>query len=72
MTLDSQPVTRNPQPVTRNYLLPIQKLAKGNILLKYFVPLRQRFRGVAQLASVLAWGASGREFESHHSDFSKA
>lgn len=25
-------------------------------------------RGVAQLASVLAWGARGREFESHHSD----
>ena len=26
------------------------------------------FRGVAQLASVLAWGASGRQFESDHSD----
>ncbi len=25
-------------------------------------------RGVAQLASVLAWGASGQEFESLHSD----
>ena len=25
-------------------------------------------RGVAQLASVLAWGASGRQFESDHSD----
>ena len=26
-------------------------------------------RGVAQLASVLAWGARGRQFESDHSDF---
>ena len=26
------------------------------------------FRGVAQLASVLAWGASGRPFESDHPD----
>ena len=25
-------------------------------------------RGVAQLASVLAWGASGRKFESSHPD----
>jgi hypothetical protein len=25
-------------------------------------------RGVAQLASVLAWGASGRPFESDHPD----
>ena len=25
-------------------------------------------RGIAQLASVLAWGASGRAFESHYSD----
>jgi hypothetical protein len=25
-------------------------------------------RGVAQLASVLAWGARGRVFESHHPD----
>jgi hypothetical protein len=28
-----------------------------------------QFRGVAQLASVLAWGASGRPFESDHPDF---
>ena len=28
-------------------------------------------RGIAQLASVLAWGASGRAFESHYSDGSK-
>ena len=28
----------------------------------------KRMRGVAQLASVLAWGASGRQFESDHSD----
>lgn len=26
------------------------------------------FRGVVQLASILAWGASGRPFESGHSD----
>ena len=26
------------------------------------------FRGVVQLASMLAWGASGRRFESCHSD----
>jgi hypothetical protein len=26
-------------------------------------------RGVAQLASVLAWGASGRVFESHRPDY---
>ncbi len=28
-------------------------------------------RGIAQLASVLAWGASGRAFESHYSDNQK-
>ncbi len=28
-------------------------------------------RGVAQLASVLAWGASGRKFESSHPDNKK-
>ncbi len=27
-----------------------------------------RFRGVAQLVSVLVWGTRGREFESRHSD----
>jgi hypothetical protein len=27
-----------------------------------------KIRGVAQLASVLAWGASGRPFESDHPD----
>ena len=27
------------------------------------------YRGVVQLASMLAWGASGRAFESRHSDF---
>ncbi len=29
-------------------------------------------RGVAQLASVLAWGASGRPFESDHPDKQEA
>ena len=36
---------------------------KGSI----FAPLL-RHRGVAQLASALAWGASGRPFESVHPD----
>jgi hypothetical protein len=30
--------------------------------------MKMVFRGVAQLASVLAWGASGRPFESDHPD----
>jgi len=30
-----------------------------------------RNRGVAQLASALAWGARGRKFESSHPDFQK-
>jgi len=30
-----------------------------------------KVRGVAQLASVLAWGASGRPFESDHPDIKK-
>lgn len=29
---------------------------------------QQRFRGVAQVARVLAWGARGRKFKSCHSD----
>ncbi len=29
------------------------------------------FRGVAQLASALAWGARGRKFESSHPDNNK-
>ncbi len=29
---------------------------------------RTEFRGVVQSASILAWGASGRPFESGHSD----
>jgi hypothetical protein len=33
--------------------------------------LNRIFRGVAQLASVLAWGASGRPFESVHPDIYK-
>ena len=32
------------------------------------MPNRRAYRGVAQLASVLAWGARGRVFESHHPD----
>ena len=31
----------------------------------------KRDRGVAQLASVLAWGARGRKFESSHPDYLK-
>ncbi len=30
------------------------------------------FRGMAQLASVLAWGASGRQFESDYPDEQKS
>ena len=30
--------------------------------------MHSQARGVAQSASVLAWGASGRQFESDHSD----
>ena len=47
---------------------------KENIVRVYFYKEKTYFctrivRGVAQLASVLAWGASGRQFESDHSDF---
>ena len=43
------------------------KYFQGNLII--IVLLRQLIdRGVAQLASVLAWGASGRQFESDHSD----
>ncbi len=36
---------------------------------KHLFAFWRRFRGVAQLASVLAWGARGRQFESVHPDF---
>ena len=36
----------------------------------YFCSLKKE-RGVAQLASVLAWGARGRKFESSHPDVLK-
>ncbi len=36
--------------------------------LNAFLHLHHIFRGVAQLASVLAWGARGRKFESSHPD----
>lgn len=36
----------------------------------YFCNLKNE-RGVAQLASVLAWGARGRKFESSHPDVQK-
>ena len=40
--------------------------------MKKSVPLQpQKDRGVAQLASALAWGARGRKFESSHPDQTK-
>ncbi len=33
--------------------------------------VNEKNRGVAQLASALAWGARGRKFESFHPDFFK-
>jgi len=44
---------------------------KNILILPKILKIINRFkidRGVAQMASVLAWGARGREFESHHSD----
>ena len=40
------------------------------IIVKRIFVILQRLcrRGVVQLASILAWGASGRPFESGHSD----
>ncbi len=38
------------------------------IVMDFFCKFALHYRGVAQLASVLAWGASGRQFESDHSD----
>ena len=35
---------------------------------KVVILQRESFRGMVQLASILAWGASGRPFESGHSD----
>jgi hypothetical protein len=55
--------------VTR--LIPVSKV---KIIVSFYcqiktkVVLLQPVRGVAQLASVLAWGASGRPFESDHPD----
>ena len=39
--------------------------------IRIFAAAKRKFtcnRGVVQLASILAWGASGRPFESGHSD----
>ena len=47
----------------------IKNVLKRVIVFKKVVFLqRKRIRGVVQLASILAWGASGRPFESGHSD----
>lgn len=35
---------------------------------RYYLCTANRNRGVVQLASILAWGASGRPFESGRSD----
>jgi hypothetical protein len=37
-------------------------------LTEYLINFAAVFRGVAQLASALAWGARGRLFESDHPD----
>ena len=42
------------------------KYLKKSVLLQ-----PQKDRGVAQLASALAWGARGRKFESSHPDQTK-
>jgi hypothetical protein len=42
---------------------------KKSIFLQRFDRIDQSFRGVAQLASALAWGARGRPFKSDHPDF---
>ena len=42
------------------------KYLKKSVLLQ-----PQKDRGVAQLASALAWGARGRKFESSHPDHKK-
>ena len=43
---------------------------KNNLQFKkhFYLCSRKSNRGVVQLASILAWGASGRPFESGHSD----
>jgi len=46
----------------QNYILHLQTFSAGYYL------IRKLNRDVAQLASVLAWGASGRPFESGHPD----
>lgn len=46
------------------------RMALGKILLEIKEEVRYhlRWRGVAQLGSVLAWGASGRRFKSYRPD----
>ena len=48
----------------------IRKIELLIILLIFALPIRD-YRGVAQLASVLAWGARGRKFESSRPDKTK-
>ena len=43
------------------------QIFKSSDLKKLYI-CRVKFRGVVQSASILAWGASGRPFESGHSD----
>ena len=44
------------------------ELMKINLFLLHIIRGHKFLRGVAQLASALAWGARGRVFESHHPD----
>lgn len=46
-------------------------LLKNILLQKKSYLCRRNVRGVVQSASILAWGASGRPFESGHSDTKK-
>ena len=51
------------KPMPRNFF-------GGNFAGKFYcVTFAKQNRGVAQLASALAWGARGRKFESSHPDF---
>ena len=49
-----------------NYVL--KKIHILQFILKKIVSLQKFVRGVAQLASALAWGARGRKFESSYPD----
>ncbi len=54
----------------KNLKSPVRNFFGGNFAGKFYcVTFAKQNRGVAQLASALAWGARGRKFESSHPDF---